>query len=134
MGHRGHADFVQKVLNTQHSVARCSLKSTIMKWSNMLKEYSKKNSLKLNAASQNTSGNTDTDGFLEHSSSRGSLYYKGPSLQKISPLKGSPLYMELQKSSNSNSDLEKKENRRDHTTQYQTILQGHSNLNSMVLA
>ena len=43
-----------------------------------------KDSLKLNAASRNnTSWSTDTDGFLEHSPSRGSLYYKRPSLQKI---------------------------------------------------
>ena len=43
-----------------------------------------KNSLKLNAASRNnTSWSTDTDGFLEHSPSGGSLYYKRPALQKI---------------------------------------------------
>ena len=35
---------------------------------------------------------TDTDGFLEHSPSRGSLHYKGPALQKIIPgFLGSPL-------------------------------------------
>ena len=44
----------------------------------------KKNSLKLNAASHNNaSWCTDTDGFLEHSPSGGSLYYKGPTLQRI---------------------------------------------------
>ena len=44
----------------------------------------KKNSLKQNAASHNyTSLYTDTDGFLEHSPSRGSLYDKGPTIQKI---------------------------------------------------
>ena len=43
-----------------------------------------KHSLKLNAASHtNTSWYTDTDGFLEHSLSRGRLYYKWPTLQKI---------------------------------------------------
>ena len=37
-----------------------------------------------NAASHNNaSWCTDTDGFLEHSPSRGSLYYKGPDFQKI---------------------------------------------------
>ena len=42
-----------------------------------------KNSLKPNAASHNaTSWYTDTDGFLEHSSSRRGLYYKWPALQK----------------------------------------------------
>ena len=55
-----------------------------MKWENALKEFKRKNSLKLNAASHNTTiWYTDTDGFLEHLPSRGSLYYKGPALQKI---------------------------------------------------
>ena len=44
----------------------------------------KTNSLKPSAPSyNNASWYTDTDGFLEHSCSRGSLYYKGPVLQKI---------------------------------------------------
>ena len=46
----------------------------------------KKNSLKLNAACHspgNTLWYTDTNGFLEHSTSGGSLYYKGPAIQKI---------------------------------------------------
>ena len=34
----------------------------------------------------NTSWYTDTDGFLEHSPRRGSLYYKAPTLQKIIPV------------------------------------------------
>ena len=43
-------------------------------------------SLKLNAASHNNaSWYADTDGFLEHSSSGGNLYYKGLTLQKIIP-------------------------------------------------
>ena len=53
----------------------------------------KKNSLKLNAASHNTTiWYTDTAGYLEYSPSGGSLYYKGPALQKIIlVLFGSPL-------------------------------------------
>ena len=48
------------------------------------KSPKKKNSLKPNTASHNTtSWYTDTDGFLEHSPSRGSLYYKGCALQNI---------------------------------------------------
>ena len=73
---------------------RCTCKSPIAKWANALKESSKKNSLKLNTASHNnTSWFTATDGFLEHSPSGGSLYYKGPALQKIIPFWGgwSPL-------------------------------------------
>ena len=44
----------------------------------------KNNSLRLKSASHNNaSWYTDTVGFLEHSLSVGSLYYKGPVLQKI---------------------------------------------------
>ena len=47
----------------------------------------KKNSLMPHAASHNdASWGTDRDEFLEHSPSRGSLYYKGPTLQKIIPV------------------------------------------------
>ena len=49
----------------------------------MLKEPSKKNSLKLNSASHNTSWYTDTDGFPEYSLNRESLYYKWPAPEKI---------------------------------------------------
>ena len=43
-----------------------------------------KNSPKLNAAAHNNANRyTDTDGFLEHSPSKESLYYKGSALQKI---------------------------------------------------
>ena len=52
----------------------------------------KKNLLKLNAASHNTTNwYTDTDGFLDHSPSGGSLNYKGPTLQKKFHLGGSPI-------------------------------------------
>ena len=44
----------------------------------------KKKSLRPNAASyNNASWYTDTDRFLEYSLSRGSLYYKGTTLEKI---------------------------------------------------
>ena len=77
VGHRGHVIFGQKPLNTQHGVGRCACKSPIMKWAHALSLQ--KNSLKLNAASHNTtSWYTDPDGFLEHSPSRASLYYRGP--------------------------------------------------------
>ena len=63
----------------------CPRKSPIMKWANVWKSLPK-NSLKPNAASHNNaSWYTDTDVFLEHSPSGGSLYYKGPTLQKIIP-------------------------------------------------
>ena len=48
--------------------------------------------LKPNAASHNNpSWYTDTDGFLKHSPRGGSLYYKGPALQKIILVLGGPL-------------------------------------------
>ena len=50
-----------------------------------------KNALKPNAASHNnTSWYMDTDGFLEHSPSGGSLCYKGPALRKIILFWGGP--------------------------------------------
>ena len=49
-------------------------------------ESSKTRSLKPNTASHNNAiWYTDTDGFLEHSPSGESLYYKWPALQKIIP-------------------------------------------------
>ena len=42
MGHRVHAAFGQKLLNMQCVVGRCTCKSPIMKWANVLKEFSKK--------------------------------------------------------------------------------------------
>ena len=55
----------------------------------------KKNSLTPNAASHNTtSWCTDTDGFLEHSPSRGSLcVLQGAALQKMCVWCMSPLYV-----------------------------------------
>ena len=53
VGHGGHAGFGQKLLNTQHSVGNCARKLPILKWANvLLKESSKKSSLKRNAASR----------------------------------------------------------------------------------
>ena len=42
VGHRGHVIFGQNLLNIQHGVGRCTSKSTIMKWANVLKESLKK--------------------------------------------------------------------------------------------
>ena len=54
-----------------------------------LKVSSKEISLKSNEASHNSSWYTDTDGFLEHSPSRGGLVLQeGNSLQKIIPFGG----------------------------------------------
>ena len=38
------------------------------------------------ASHNNASWYTDTDGFLEHLPCGGSLYYKGPALQKLIPV------------------------------------------------
>ena len=60
-------------------------------WNGQTHGVLKKNSLKLNTASDNTaSWYTDTDGLLEHSPNGGSLYYKEPALQKIIPVLGGP--------------------------------------------
>ena len=80
--------FGQKLLNTQHSVGSCARKSPIVKWANVSKVFPK-NALKPNTASHNNaSWYIDTDWILEHSPSGGSLYCKGPTLQKISPVLG----------------------------------------------
>ena len=90
MGHGGH-DIFGQLLNTQRGVGRCASKLPIMKWANVLKESSKKYSLKPNAASHNNaSWHTDTDGFLECLPSVESLYYKIPALQKITPVSLGP--------------------------------------------
>ena len=90
----GQADIGQKLLSTHWDVDRYARISPIMEWANVLKVF-KKISLKPNATSLNTtSWYTDTDGFLEHSHRGGSLYYKGPALQKIIPMLGRfPLYV-----------------------------------------
>ena len=91
---RGRAVFCQKLLNTQWGVGRCARKSPIMKWARALKESPKPISLKLNTASHNASWSADTDEFLEHTTSGGSLCCNGPTLQKIILIFwGSPLYM-----------------------------------------
>ena len=75
---------VMLFLNTQHGVGRCTGKPLVMKWANVLKEYSKESLLKANTASHNNAScYTATDGFLEHSPSAGSLSYKEPALQKM---------------------------------------------------
>ena len=97
MGHRGHAIFGQKLLNTQHSVGSYTCNSPIMKWANTLKESSKKISLKPNTASHNNaSWCTDTDRLPEHPPSGGSLHCKGPALQKIILVfRGIPSYISV---------------------------------------
>ena len=94
IGQRVHDIFGQNLLNTQCGVARCARKTPVVKWANALKVF-KNIPLKPDASSHNNaSWYTDADGFLEHSRSGGSLYYKGPTLQKIILLiLGSPLYV-----------------------------------------
>ena len=78
----GSCLFGQKLLNTQRGVGNCAGRLPIMKWANASKVF-KKYSLKPNAASHNNARwFTDTDGFREHSPSRGSPYYKGLTLWK----------------------------------------------------
>ena len=72
--------FGQKLLNTQKCGQVCLL-ITHHEMGKHVERVFKKNALKLNIASHNRY--TGTDGFLEHSPSGGSLYYKGPALQKV---------------------------------------------------
>ena len=91
VGHRDHAVLGQKLLNIQPSVGRWTCKSPIMKWANALKESSKK-SPKLNETSTNSASWVQLYRWVPRKLTwRGSLYYKGTTLQKIIPLGGSPL-------------------------------------------
>ena len=80
--------------HSKTGVGRCAHKYP-HEMSKYVERVFKKNSLKPNTASHNnTSWYPDTDGFLEYSPSWGSLYYKGPALQKIILfLFGSPLVL-----------------------------------------
>ena len=81
----------------EHSawVGRNAGKSAIVKWANTLSLQ--KISLRLNAASHsNVRWYRDTDGFLEHSPSGASLYYKGLTLQKIICFGGSHNILEYE--------------------------------------
>ena len=73
----------QKLLNTQCSVGRCAPESPTMKWANTLEKSFKKCKEAKCSLSQQCQLVYCTDGFLEHPPSGGSLYYKGPTLQKI---------------------------------------------------
>ena len=55
------------VMNTQRGAGRCARKSPTMKWANLLRLQQKFTKAKHNLSQQNSSGYTDTDGFLEHS-------------------------------------------------------------------
>ena len=80
--------FGQKLLNTQ-AVWAGVLSIAHKEMGKHTERVFRKNSLKPNAASyNNASWCTDTNGFLEHSPSGGSLCYKGPTLQKIPPVFG----------------------------------------------
>ena len=90
MGHRVHATFGQKLLNTQLSVGSCSDKSLIVKWAKAMKESSK-NSLKPNRASHNNAiWHSDTDGFLEHLLSGGKAV-----LQRVHPPEDNSIFLRL---------------------------------------
>ena len=96
LGHGGHAVFGQKLLNTQHMWTGAPVNhppwNEQMCWKSLQKKFTEaKHSL-----SQQHQLATDTDEFLEHSCSRGSLYYKEPTLPKITPvLEGGPPSYEM---------------------------------------
>ena len=91
-GAQGHAGFFPSK-TAEHSMWCRQVHSYIThhEMGKRVERLFKKNSLKPNTASHNsTSGYTDTDGFLEPSPRGGSLYYKGPALQKIIHFGGIP--------------------------------------------
>ena len=95
VGHRGHADSSQKVPNTQRSVGRCTqVEITHHEMGKHVERVFKKKFTEAeHSPSQQHQLYTDTDGFLEDSSSGGSLYYKGPTLWKIIPFWEGPPWM-----------------------------------------
>ena len=82
VGLRGHDIFGQKLWTL--SAVWAGVLVNHPSWNGQMHWKSlQKNSLRPNAASQNTSWYTDPDGFPEHSPNMGNLYYKGLILQKI---------------------------------------------------
>ena len=82
---------------TEHSVwcVQVSSQITHHEMGKHVQKVFQKNPLKPNSASHNNASYyTDTDGILQHSHSGGSLYYQGPTTQKIIPFLGrvTPLY------------------------------------------
>ena len=81
----------------EHSAwcGQCAHKSPIMKWAKCWKRVFQKNFTEAERSLyNNASWYTDTEGFLEHPPSGGSLYYKRPALQKIIlGFLGSPLIL-----------------------------------------
>ena len=94
VGHRDYAGgfFVVVCLFLSKHSACCRLACSKITHDEMgkgVERVFKKMLLKPNTASHNNaSWYTDTDGLLEHSSSGGSLYYKGFPFQKIIPVLG----------------------------------------------
>ena len=92
VGHQESCHFRSKT--AQHLNTQCLLvcagalrNSPIMKWAKALKESSKKTCW---GRRQPLTTDADTDGFLEHSPSGGSLYCKGPVLHEIIQVFGGP--------------------------------------------
>ena len=71
------AVFCQKLLNTQHRVGKCTGKSSIMKWANVLKESSEEFTNTKCILSQQCQWYPDTEGLLEHSPSGGAYTTRG---------------------------------------------------------
>ena len=83
VGHRGRAVLLNNCWTLSATWAGVLVPNSSWDGQTLWKSL-QKNSLKPNTASHNnTSWYSDTDGFLEHSPSRGSLYYEGPALERI---------------------------------------------------
>ena len=88
-GSQGSCCFGSKTAEHSAQCGQVGLSITHQEMGKHTESLQKGNSLKPNTASHiNTSWYTDTYGFLENSPSGGSLYFKGPTLQKIIPVLG----------------------------------------------
>ena len=78
------------VMNTQRGAGRCARKSPTMKWANLLHLQQKFTKAKHNLSQQNSSGYTDTDGFLEHSPRKKPVLKRLPSRRSFRFWGGGP--------------------------------------------
>ena len=91
---RGHAVFGQKLPTLSMMWAGELVSHPSWNGQTCWKRLQKKFTEAERSLSQHHQWCTDTDGFLEHSPGGGSLYYKGPALQKIIPVFwGVPSYL-----------------------------------------
>ena len=84
--------FIQKLLNSQWGVGRCTHKSPTtkgqMRWKSLPNKFTE---AECSLSQQHLLVHWYRWGFIEHSPSRACLYYKGLTLQEMIPVLGPPL-------------------------------------------